>query len=272
MCSRPKCKNYKKVNFMLAIERQWMIKNLLLQNLHVTVTELSDSLNVSEVTIRRDLEKLEKERFLMRTHGGAVIRDGSVHMYAEKPAAESLEQDTDNYVRQIASLAADIVQDGNIIYLGSGTITAAMAQELEDKRDLIVLTRSLPCASALYKNRNIQVILMGGTVSHNGVLYGPGMLSSLETMHAGTAFLEVSGFNDDGFTARDQDTCSLIGVIEKICDNLVFLCPANAYGHISVFRIGALDMADCIVTTADIDPAFKEACASSNVKLFTAFP
>ena len=58
---------------MFAIERQRMIKQLLNQNKHVSVAELSCCLNVSEVTIRRDLEKLEGERFLMRTHGGAVL-------------------------------------------------------------------------------------------------------------------------------------------------------------------------------------------------------
>jgi len=257
-------------SYMFAIERQRMIKNLLLQNRHVTVTELSDCLNVSEVTIRRDLEKLENEQFLMRTHGGAVVREHSADVSAGIVATESAEQDS-NYIQQIASLAAGMVHEGSIIYLGSGMIPMAMIPELAEKQDLIALTCSLPTAAALYKNRNIQVILPGGSVLPNGMLYGPGVQATLESMHVGTAFIEVSGFNNKGFTVRDQETCSLVQQIGQISDRLVFLCPAQAYGHISVFRIGNLTLADSIVTTADIDPAFKAACAKNSVKLYTAF-
>lgn len=255
---------------MFAIERQRMIKNLLLQNRHVTVTELSDCLNVSEVTIRRDLEKLENEQFLMRTHGGAVVREHTASVPAGTMITEPAETDDDR-AQQIASLASGMVRDGSIIYLGSGTIPLSMVPDLVEKQDLIVLTCSLPTAAALYKNRNIQVILPGGSVLPNGMLYGPGVQHTLSSMHVGTAFIEISGFDSKGFTVRDQDAVLQIQQIRRISDKLVFLCPAHAFGHISMFRIGDLTLADSIVTTADIDPSFKAACEKSKIQLFTAF-
>lgn len=255
---------------MFAIERQRMIKNLLLQNRHVTVTELSDCMNVSEVTIRRDLEKLENEQFLMRTHGGAVIRDHAASASAAAAPIDSAGSDQHS-LQEIASLAAGMVHDGDIIYIGSGTIPMAMVPELEDRQELIILTCSVPTAAALYKNRSIQVILPGGSVMPNGMLYGPSVQNTLASMHVGTAFVEVSGFDTTGFTVRDQDTLSLIRQIRQISDRLVILCPAQAFGRLSMFRIGELSLADSIVTTADIDPAFKAACAKHKIRLYTAF-
>lgn len=255
---------------MFAVERQRMIKNLILQNRYVSVTELSDCLNVSEVTIRRDLEKLEAQQFLMRTHGGAVVRDQTSVAPCFPHIQEDIESNGD-YVQRMAHLAADMISNGNIIYLGNGPIPLAMTHELADKQDLIVLTCSLLTATSLYKSQNIQVILSGGTVLPSGMLYGPNVQSSLESMHVGTSFIEVSGFNDKGFTVRDQYSCTLIQLISQISDQLVFLCPPPVYGHISIFRIGDLTLADSIVTTADIDPGFKAACAKHNIKLYTAY-
>lgn len=254
---------------MFAIERHRMIKQLLVQNKHVSVAELSCCLNVSEVTIRRDLEKLEGERFLMRTHGGAVLMDSD--------GGNAALQMSDDFnaagegIHQIADLAVSMLTDGDIIYLGNGSVSDAIAQRLSGKRDLIVLTCSLQTASELYKNRELQVIIPGGTVSPSGLLFGGGVRDALDTMHVGKAFIEVEGFNAKGFTTRDQALCQLARQIGKISDHVVFLCPPQSYGSISFYNIGELSLADSIVTTSDISDSFKEACAEKHIKLFTAF-
>lgn len=254
---------------MFAIERQRMIKQLLVQNKHVSVAELSCCLNVSEVTIRRDLEKLEGERFLMRTHGGAVLLDPD----SGEPAAQMYDgfDAAGDGANQIADLAVSMIADNDIIYLGSGPVSAAITQRLSGKRDLIVLTCSLQTASELYRNRDLQVIIPGGTISPSGLLFGSGVQDALDTMHVGKAFIEVEGFNAKGFSTRDQALCMLARQIGKISDHVVFLCPPQSYGSISFYNIGALSLADSIVTTAEIDGSFKEACAEKHIKLFTAF-
>lgn len=254
---------------MFAIERQRMIKKLLEQNKHVSVAELSCCLNVSEVTIRRDLEKLEGDRFLMRTHGGAVLLDSN----SGEPAARIIEtgEDAGGGNDAIATLAASMIKDNDIICLGSGPVSDAVVPRLQDKRDLIVLTCSLPAAVALYKNRNLQVIVPGGSVSPSGLLFGESVQSSLNSIHIGTAFIEVEGFNTNGFTTRDHALCVLARLIGKISDQVVFLCPMQAYGSISFYKVGDLSLADSIVTAAQIDGSFKDACAEKHIKLFTAY-
>lgn len=254
---------------MFAIERQRMIKQLLNQNKHVSVAELSCCLNVSEVTIRRDLEKLEGERFLMRTHGGAVLLDPD----SGEPAAQVDDGvlSAEDGIDEISDLAVSMIADNDIIYLGSGMVSDAIAQRLSGKRNLIVLTCSLPVAAELYKNRDLQVIIPGGAVSPTGLLFGEGVQESLDTMHVAKAFIEVEGFNASGFTTRDQALCLLARRIGKISDHVVFLCPPQSYGSISFYNIGALSLADSIVTTAEINDSFKEACAEKHVKLFTAY-
>ncbi len=255
---------------MFAIERQRMIKKLLQENDHVSVAELSCCLNVSEVTIRRDLEKLEGERFLMRTHGGAVLLDSAGNApLPEREAGQFPELHGSS--GDIAALAAQMAPDAGVIYLGSGPASDAVVPLLSQKQDLIVLTCSLPMAAALYRLRNLRVIIPGGTVLPSGLIYGNSVQETLETMHIGTAFIEADGFNARGFTARDQDFCALVRSIGRISDNVVFLCTAEAYGHISFFNIGDLTLADSIITTAEIDDSFKEACADRHIRLYTTY-
>lgn len=246
-----------------------MIKKLLKQNRHVSVTELSLCLNVSEVTIRRDLEKLESERFLMRTHGGAVIRDDS----SPAPMEEYLDlpETTGDSVQQIARLGADLIQDGSIIYLDGGPISMAIARLLSDKQDLIVLTCSMPVATELSKIPTLRTIIPGGQVFPSGLIYGPNTHSTFNTLHVGTAFIEPTGFSCSGFTVREQNMNPLIQAIGQISDRVIFLCSPQAYGHISFFHIGSLSLADSILTAVEVDDTFKDACLRSQIKLFTAY-
>lgn len=252
---------------MFAIERQRMIKKLLHENNHVSVAELSCCLNVSEVTIRRDLEKLEGERFLTRTHGGAVLLDSA----GGTPPADKEPGRFTGFSEDIAALAAQMIPDSGVIFLDSGPASSAIVPLLSQKQDVIALTCSLPMAAELYKLRSLRVIIPGGTVLPSGIIYGNTVQETLEAMHIGIAFIEADGCNAKGFTTRDQDFCALVRTIGKISDNVVFLCPAEAYGHISFFYIGDLSLADSIITTAEVDDSFKEACAGKHVKLFTTY-
>lgn len=254
---------------MFAIERQRMIKKLLTQNQHVSVTELRLALNVSEVTIRRDLEKLENEQFLMRTHGGAVIRSASTALPAGsfmEPAERAVEA-----VRPIAGLAVDMVQNGSIIYLDGGPICRAMAQQLTGKQNVIVLTCSLHIATLLLNRPGIQVIIPGGEVYPSGTIYSPSIHSTFNTMHIGIAFFEPAGFSGSGFTVRDHMTGSLLQAVGSISDQSVFLCDPQAYGSISFFQVGELKQADSIITAAEIDSSFRQTCLNEHIKLFTAY-
>ena len=144
---------------MLAAERQARIVHLIAQQKTVTVAELCKRFSVSDMTVRRDLQRLENDGILVRTHGGAV--------------ASTLEQDAAFGVREqsfteekeaIARVAASLVHPGETVILDAGTTTARLARYLHGKAGLTVITTSLHVLRELGSDDQITLIATGGTV------------------------------------------------------------------------------------------------------------
>ena len=120
---------------MFAIERMRIIKNYIQNNHQAEVSTLSNMLGVSEVTIRRDLEKLEEEGFLTRTHGGAVLNKNE-----EAPVAFEDGYNPVDY-NEIADIAVHMIKDGDIIMLTNGLINLHIAKKLAVKNNITVLNQ-----------------------------------------------------------------------------------------------------------------------------------
>lgn len=255
---------------MFAIERQRLIKQLLLQNRHVTVSELSNYLNVSEVTIRKDLEKLENESYLTRTHGGAIIHDW-VANDAPPDTFALPENSQEAYINSMSEIALKLIAQKKVIYLDGGNVSLAIAKRLDQAGEIVVLTCDLAVAMQAKGNPNVQVVLPGGSVSPRGKLQGTSTIASLKPMHVELALVEIHSFTTKGFYTSDFEASVIIQLLKSISDQMFFLCPANSFGQPSLFQIGALTMADGIISTAEIDGAFKKSCAEQQIKLYTAF-
>lgn len=255
---------------MFAIERQRLIKQLLLQNRHVTVSELSAYLNVSEVTIRKDLEKLESEAYLTRTHGGAIIHDW-VAADAAPETFDLPENSQETYISSMSEIVLKLLTHKSVIYLDGGNVCQAIAKRLDLAGEIVVLTCDLAVAMQAKCYPNVQVVLPGGTVSPRGKLQGTATISSLKPMHVELSLIEAHSFTTKGFYTRDSETGVIVQLLKSISDQMFFLCPASAFGQPSLFQIGSLSMADGIVSTAEIDAAFKNSCAEQQIKLYTAF-
>ena len=145
---------------MFASERIRIIKGMFSDKKHINVSDLSTMLSVSEVTIRRDLEKLETENFLTRTHGGAVINEDVTS--SEKEFSNS---DFDPYYQQrveISQIAAHMIEDNDVILLSPGPTNICIARKILNKKNLTVLTNDLNIASELSADTGIKVIIPGG--------------------------------------------------------------------------------------------------------------
>lgn len=252
---------------MFAAERHKLIKQLLVEKKFISVTELSRSLNVSEVTIRRDLEKLEDELFLMRTHGGAILCDNEFEPFS----AISTVDDNDE-AELIASIAASMIADGSIIFLGAGKLGLATAKKLNQKQDLIVLTNDISIAVELAANTNIKINLPGGELSPSLVLTGAMAYENMASMHVAHAFMEVVGVDlTRGFTVRDMDSATTLKMVAGISDQNTLLCCADAFDRISLHAFGPIKLAESIITSPNIPDQYKEYCFQNNIRLFTAF-
>lgn len=175
---------------MLANKRHGYILNLIKEKGAVTVSELSEKMNVSVETVRRDLLVLEKENALTRVHGGAVSI-GEMISYHSLSARK--EENVEEKI-ELSTVAAKLVDDGDIIYVDSGTTPIHFARAIKDKK-VTVITCSIEVFNEL-KGGSVKVILCGGEYSAEVASFcGPLALNTLSKLCIGKAFIFPSAIS-----------------------------------------------------------------------------
>jgi DeoR/GlpR family transcriptional regulator of sugar metabolism len=145
-------------NFTPTPERQKQILSLLSKQGRLGVSEIVEQFSISEATARRDLESLASEGKVQRVHGGAIAVEQAP---PELPILERENEQTDEKIR-IGRGAAELVSDNESVFLGSGTTVLELAKNLRDRKNLTVITNSLPVLNALAGLKEITVISLGG--------------------------------------------------------------------------------------------------------------
>ena len=173
---------------MFAIERIKIIKDYLNKDKHVSVAKLSSLLNVTEVTIRRDLEKLENEGFLKRAHGGAVLNADA----EETLAYEAMEDDHTLEMMEIADTIYHLVSDNDIIMLTDGPTNLKAAKKLTHKKNLTVLTNDLRIALEFSTSPSNKLILLGGDLDESAV-YGQLAINNMQNFSLNHLIVEAEG-------------------------------------------------------------------------------
>src|SRR5688572_11629869 len=186
---------------MIIAERQSRLRDLLARRGMSDLDSLSSELNVSQSTIRRDVELLVRSGLVKRTHGGVIwIGDGAgsgPNANGARPYA--FDQRMGYQVeakRQIARAAARLVRPGQTILVDGGTTTFYLAEALLGQ-SLQLVTNSLPIANLFLNDENVELILVGGLLyPRYGVLLGPMAETEIGTIHAQTLFISVAGVHD----------------------------------------------------------------------------
>jgi DeoR/GlpR family transcriptional regulator of sugar metabolism len=173
-------------------QRRNTILDILHRDQKVYIANLSKQLNASLVTIRTDLDALASEGLLVRMAGGAILpANGNEHPHR---AIENYEQK-----QEIAQTVATIVQDGDTLFINSGTTTLLVAEALKNKKNLSVVTNSLSVATTLGSVPSFRVILLGGAInSPYNFTYGADTQEHLNRFGADWAVLSVDGVSGDG--------------------------------------------------------------------------
>lgn len=182
---------------MLSVERQARIERIVRQKQLVKVAELMEEFEVSDMTIRRDLGVLEKRGLIRKVYGGAVLAEPAVPLDQDENldvrAAASSE-----YKQQIARLAVDLIEPGDVIILDAGTTTLEVARLIPNQKNLVVVTNSLSVAHELL-HRSSSLLLAGGIVrpsTHSVV--GPKTKEFFNDLRASKLFLGASSLSLDG--------------------------------------------------------------------------
>jgi DeoR family transcriptional regulator of aga operon len=148
---------------LLRQERHREISQLIRENGKATVVELSRLFRVSKSTIRRDLEQLDEHGVIQRAHGGALVAE---HTAPEPPVIQRIVEKAEEK-RRIGRAAADLVLDGESIFIGSGTTTLEVARNLADRENLTVITNALNVANVLAGHSNVTLVVVGGLLRHS---------------------------------------------------------------------------------------------------------
>ncbi len=252
---------------MFAIERIRIIKNYITNNQQAEVSALSSMLNVSEVTIRRDLEKLESEGFLTRTHGGAVLND------KEDEALLPFEEHNLTDYQEIADIAVQLIKDGDIIMLTNGIINLYIAKKLGIKNNITILTNDITIATELSSNKSVKVVLLGGDIDFRyNAVFGTLTNNNLKQFFVSKLFIEIDGISGDlDLTVSSIDMASLIQEAAVNASQKILLLTADAFEKNSFYRVGkANQIADRLITNSRIKDVYKNILFNSNLQLFTS--
>jgi len=250
---------------MFAIERIRIIKNYLQKEKKVSVAKLSELLNVTEVTIRRDLEKLEAEGFLQRTHGGAILNS--------EPQEEVYEEQIDQYLterQEIADTVFHLVSDNDMIMITEGLTNVQIARRLSEKNNLTVITNDLRVALEFKNSPSNNLILLGGDLNEYAV-YGQLAINNLQYFSFNQLFVEVDAINrQTGLMASSISKASLIQKAIHSAEKTSVICLAKYFGEKSLYRIGNIEIADKIITNSTLDDSYKDYLFGLNIKLYTS--
>ena len=235
---------------MYPIERRNMIVELLKQKKSISVSELANQLFIGEATIRRDLEKLEKQNILKRTHGGAVLSEG---LSLEIPLSVR-EKDHKIEKNIIGEFAASLVNDGDTIILDSSSTTLSMVNYLKNKKGLTVITNGAKTAVVLGELLHTKVYCTGGVLRENSLSFiGYQARQFLENFHADKVFFSCRSISMElGLTDANEDEAELRRIMIKNSHKAILLCDHTKFDNNSFCLINRFEGIESIIT--DLKP------------------
>jgi DeoR family transcriptional regulator, aga operon transcriptional repressor len=233
-----------------AAERRNLALQMLRNNGHVSVSELSKALSVSDVTIRKDLQFLEEHHLLLRTRGGAMVND---RMVRDQPLEEKGRQYSDEK-RRIGLAAADLVEDGDTIMMDAGTTTLQVARSLQSKRNLTVLTSSVNLASELLPMNGIEVVMLGGVVRPTSAsVVGHYAEQMIKEHSCRKFFLAVDGFDvERGLTTTNSLEAHLNRLMIEASFQTIVVTDSSKFGRRGLSRICGYEDIDKVVTDSAV--------------------
>ncbi|MCP8617578.1 DeoR/GlpR family DNA-binding transcription regulator [Salirhabdus salicampi] len=232
---------------MLVAERHQRIVELVNKRKSIRVSELSRLFSVTEETIRRDLEKLENDRRLKRSHGGAVSIASDQESY-ETPYTER-EVTNVKEKRDIATIAANLVNEGDKIILDASSTALFMAKELPNI-SITVLTNSIKVAIELSGKSNVTVISTGGIVTQRSLSYvGPLTEDNLKNYHVDKGFISCKGLHlQHGISESSDDQARIKKKMCDISEKVYVMVDHSKFAVQSFSLINSLDKVDYVIT------------------------
>lgn len=251
-------------NTDFAEQRRHKIAELVRRAGSVRLADLVEPFGVSEPTLRKDLTALEQDGLLRRTHGGAIAIETRPITSNETRRAHHIEAK-----RAIAARCAELVEEGQSIYLDSGTTIEVLAEHL-DRDAISVLTNSPGAAMAVSERPGISHTLLGGEYKRvGGSLSGAITVETLARFHVDTAFIGVSGITPQGIFTVDVAEGYVKQAAIQAARRVIVPLDASKVGYQDFYHLAQLDIIDDVVTEAPHEDLARW-CREAGIRLHTA--
>lgn len=238
---------------MLIVERQQRLLEILREQKAAQLETLAESLGVSTSTVRRDLEHLEQQGLIERTHGGAVYRGPQRQSIV---FAERLNTNVEQKQR-IGTAAAALVQPNMTVLLDGGSTVYIAAQQIT-ARPLQVVTNSLLVAQHFADDEQVELMLIGGNLyPRSGVMVGPIATRCLHDLHADLLLFSLAGIYEDGCYNQNLAMAEVEQVMVRQAARSVMLMDASKFGRKSLAKVCEAEQVEQIITDSGVSDRFR---------------
>ena len=251
---------------MLPIERRTEILRELMLDGKVVVSELAERYDVTEETIRRDLEKLEAEGYAKKTYGGAV-RNETVTSDLPYTVRKQTNVSGKKY---IAERIGELIQDGNSLLLDSSTTALFTVKSIFSKKRLTLVTNSVELLLDLPQGHDWNIVSTGGSYrSESMAFYGNAAQETITKYHVDYAILSCKGMDmDGGLTDTREVFADMKKLFLKSARKVVLAIDHTKFDKISFVKFGELDSVDIVVTDVEPDEKWKYFFEEKGIELY----
>lgn len=230
---------------MLGIERRQKIMEELMQNRKVYVGELSKTFDVTEETIRRDLEKLEKMDFLNRSYGGAVLKEHTSEdlSFIKRTSINNADKEC------IAQKAEPLLNDGDTLMVDASTTCLALLQHLQQKKNLTIITNSIRLVNE-FVDSPFTIISTGGTLrAHSYALTGPSACVTLKNYYVDLAIISCKGIDrEKGIMESNEPESIIKQQMIAQARKRILLIDHSKFDKTAFKKTSDFSNIDCVVT------------------------
>ncbi|NUQ63487.1 MAG: DeoR/GlpR transcriptional regulator [Pirellulales bacterium] len=253
---------------MLAEERRNRLLDMVRSRRFASLPDLAEALQVSESTVRRDIEQLEEQGAAQRIHGGVLYCGASPKL----PHFDLQQPEHRNEKRAIAEKAVELIENGDTILLDGGSTTYEIARLLVG-RPLHVVTNSLPVANLFAADPSSDLVVVGGNVCpRTGVAQGPVADTMIASLRVRKTILSVASISEEGFFNNNLLLAQTERAMMKAADTVIVVADSSKFGHQSLTHLCELSAVEYLVVDSGIPENWRNKVLAAGVKLLVAEP
>lgn len=249
-------------------ERQKQILSLLVKQGRLSVTEIVEQFSISEATARRDLELLASQGKAQRVHGGVIaVEEAPPELPILQREGEQVDEKS-----HIGRAAAELIVDGETIFLGSGTTVLETAKHLRERKNLTVITNSLPVLNALAGIKDISVVSLGGQLRESELSFiGHITEQALAEVRVDKVIIGTRGLSLEHGLTNDylQETLTDRAIL-KIGREVIVVADHTKVNRVSTALLAPLNSMNTLITNSKADKKFIQSLKKQDIKVVIA--